>query len=199
MTDTHPPPANAAPPSSTDEPGDAARVRARMIERVVSPAVEALGYELVHLEWSQAGRRRRLQVFVDQDSGVGLQDCASLSPVVSNALDAAEAADEGGPLARMLSGAYVLEVSSPGLERPLSRRSQFERFAGRRVTIRTWAPLMAGERQRNFHGRIEATVADPAHPDDDTMGTIELRPDDGGEVHHIPVPQIRRANLVYEG
>lgn len=183
------------------------RARTELLESVVEPVLEAMGYELVHLEWGQSGRTRKLQVYVDHPSregGVGLDDCARLSPILSNALDAAETTDStegsyGGALSSLLDGAYVLEVSSPGLERPLSRRSHFDRYVGQRIKLRVFSPLAPGDTQRNFHGRIEATEPDPQTPDDDRAGTVILRDPDDGREHRIPLHRVRRAHLVYEG
>ncbi len=99
----------------------------------------------------------------------------------------------------MLAGSYVLEVSSPGLERPLSRRSHYARFVGRLIKLRVFSPLAPGDTQRNFHGRIEATLPDPDQPDDDRTGTVCLRDPDGGAEYRIPIHRVRRAHLVYEG
>lgn len=188
-------------------PGTVERARVQLLESVVEPVLDAMGYELVHLEWSQSGKSRKLQVFVDNPSregGVGLDDCARLSPILSNALDAAETNDgtqgvHGGALAALLDGPYVLEVSSPGLERPLSRRSHYARFVGQRIKLRVFSPLAPGDSQRNFHGRIVAAEPDPQHPDDDRAGTVTLRDPDGGREHRIPLHRVRRAHLVYEG
>lgn len=187
--------------------GEAWRERAARLEAIVEPVVEALGYELVHLEWSGSGRRHKLQVFVDHPDGIDLDDCARLSPVVSNALDAAEAAEPEGPVARMLAGTYDLELSSPGLDRPLSRPAHYERFVGRKVRIRTFGPLTGGEAapategagaQKNFNGRIAGIEPDPERPGDDREGIVELVDEDGGIRHRIPLALIRRAHLVYE-
>ncbi|MCH9687553.1 MAG: ribosome maturation factor RimP [Deltaproteobacteria bacterium] len=186
-------------------PGTVEHARRDVLESVLEPVLKAMGYELVHLEWGQSGRQSKLQVFVDKsDGGIGLEDCARLSPVLGNALDAAEVLDaqdgaHGGALVRLLQGAYVLEVSSPGLERPLSRRSHFARFIGRSCKLRVFSPLTPGDSQRNFHGRIEAIDLDPDQPDDDRSGTVSLRDPDDGTVHHIPLSRVRRAHLVYEG
>jgi ribosome maturation factor RimP len=186
-------------PSPTGAPrGVGQRMRAQVLADAIEPVIEAMGYELVHLDWSSSGARHKLQVFVDGPDGIGLDDCTRLSPIISNALDAGEAADPAGPLARLLGGAYVLEVSSPGLDRPLSKRSQFERFAGQRARIRTFEPLHSGSDQRTFHGRIGTVEADPADPDDDRMGTVVLTDQDSGTPVRISLSLIRRAHLVYE-
>lgn len=204
-------PANDETPGA---PGTVERARGLMLEAVVEPVLVTLGYELVHLEWTAAGRQRKLQVFVDKPDGIDLEDCARLSPILGNALDAAEVADQagardrdrddatagfGGEIARLLQAPYVLEVSSPGLERPLSRRSHFARFIGRQCRLRVYSPLDPGAAQRNFNGRIEAVEPDPQRPDDDRSGTVTLRDPDGGQEHRIPIERVRRARLVYEG
>ncbi len=185
-------------------PGTVERSRRFVLESVLEPVLDAMGYELVHLEWGQSGRRRTLAVFVDKAEGIGLNDCARLSPILGNALDAAEVLDaqertHGGALVSLLEGAYVLEVSSPGLERPLSRRSHFDRYLGRNCKLRVFSPLALGDSQRNFHGRIEAVTPDPDQPQDDRSGTVSLRDPDDGCVHQIPLSRVRRAHLVYEG
>jgi ribosome maturation factor RimP len=199
----------STPQAPTGVPGAVEHARGLMLEAVIEPVLATLGYELVHLEWSATGRQRKLQVFVDREGGIDLDDCARLSPILGNALDAAEAADtpasagpagptHDGELARLLASAYVLEVSSPGLERPLSRRSHYARFLGRLCRVRVFSPLEPGASQRNFHGRIEAVTPDPQAPHDDRSGTVTLRDPDGGLEHHIPIDRVRRARLVYE-
>lgn len=200
---------------TTGAPGTVEHARGLMLEAVIEPVLVTLGYELVHLEWTAAGRQRKLQVFVDKPDGIDLDDCARLSPILGNALDAAEVADHasgrqasegdddavgfGGELARLLQAPYVLEVSSPGLERPLSRRSHYARFVGRQCRLRVFSPLAPGDVQRNFNGRIEAVEPDPQKPNDDRSGTVTLRDPDGGQEHRIPIDRVRRARLVYEG
>lgn len=203
----------------TGIPGTVERARGLLLESVIEPVLATLGYELVHLEWTATGRTRKLQIFVDHPDGISLDDCARLSPIIGNALDASEVADQaatgsevadqaatgseatgyGGELARLLAAPYVLEVSSPGLERPLSRRSHFARFIGRLCRLRVFSPLASDDAQRNFHGRIEAVMPDPDKPHDDRSGTVTLRDPDGGQEHRIPIDRVRRARLVYEG
>lgn len=177
-----------------------ARDAARVLEAVVGPVVTTMGYELVHLEWAITARPRVLRLYLDRPadfgSGMTLDDCAKLSPILGNALDAAEHADGADALRVVLESPYVLEVSSPGIERPLSRRSQIDRNIGARATIRTHAPVGAGSPQKTFHGRLVASAPDPGSTDD-REGRVSLQ-DDEGVVHEIPLSLIRRANLVYE-
>lgn len=170
----------------------------RLVEAVVEPVVVTMGFTLCHLEWAGSSGKRILRVFLDHERGVTLDDCAKLNRILGSALDAAEAVPEAVDLGKVLGGPYILEVSSPGIERPLSRRSQFDRFLGQRVTVRTHGALVEGSKQRTFHGQIAATEPDPARPDDDRDGFV-LVDGDGGDKHRFSLAQIRRANLVYEG
>jgi ribosome maturation factor RimP len=104
---------------------DAARTRLRA---VVVPVVEAAGYDLEELTLTRAGRRFVVRVMVDADGGINLDAVAVVSRGVSNALDAAEEA--GGEL---LSGEYQLEVSSPGVDRPLTLPRHWRRNVARLV------------------------------------------------------------------
>lgn len=168
------------------------------IASVLESLLASLGYELVANEWIASGSRGRvLRVYVDRADGFSLDDCARLSPVIGNALDAAEA---DTPSCRaVLAAPYVLEVSSPGLDRPLARRSHFERFLGRRAKVQLTRALDATSNQRTYHGVIRAVRADPASPDDDRAGVVDLEPLDGGEITSLRLADFRRANLVYEG
>jgi ribosome maturation factor RimP len=105
---------------------DAARTRLRA---VVVPVVEAAGYDLEELTLTRAGRRFVVRVMVDADGGINLDAVAVVSRAVSDALDAAE--DNGGEL---LSGEYQLEVSSPGVDRPLTLPRHWRRNTARLIT-----------------------------------------------------------------
>ena len=172
---------------------------ARLVEEVIAPVTAAVGYETILVEWFGAGRARGLRIFIDHPKGVTLGDCTRLSPIIDNALAAAEASPQGHPVAPLLAQPYTLEVSSPGIERPLTKRHHFERFREHRVKIRTLAPLAPESTQRTFHGIIDHTEPDPRHPTDEREGTVYLQPLEGGSVIAIDLTKIRRANLVYEG
>ena len=102
--------------------------RARLIQLLV-PAVEATGHDLEDVTVSPAGKRRVVRVVIDKDGGSTLDDVAAVSRAVSDLLDAAEAAEPD-----LLGGAYVLEVSSPGVDRPLTLGRHWRRNVGRLVT-----------------------------------------------------------------
>ena len=122
---------------------------ARLTE-LVRPAVTAAGYDLEDLAVSAAGRRSVVRVVVDQDGGVTLDDVADISRALGDALDAADLAEPG-----LLGPSYVLEVSSPGVDRPLTAPRHWRRSVGRLVTV----TLMGGAEAT---GRVlsadEATV-----------------------------------------
>jgi len=101
-----------------------------MIVRTLAPAVSELGLELYDVQVSGTGRARILRVMVDRDGGVDLEAIADATQAVSPLLDAP-------PLDAVISGPYALEVSSPGLERPLRTPAHFARAAGETITVKT--------------------------------------------------------------
>ncbi|GAB1642465.1 ribosome maturation factor RimP [Krasilnikovia sp. MM14-A1259] len=105
----------------------AARVRVRS---VIEPVVTAAGYDLEDVSVSRAGRRHVLRVLVDADGGIALDDVAVVSRAISTALDAADEAE-----GELLAGEYQLEVSSPGVDRPLIAPRHWRRNVGRLVTV----------------------------------------------------------------
>ena len=105
---------------------------------LIEPAVTALGYELVGVEFIH-GKPGLLRVYIDQEGGIGVDDCQQASHQISGILDVEDP----------IRGQYSLEVSSPGLDRPLFRAEDFERFAGREVKLRLLAPV---DGRRKFTG-----------------------------------------------
>jgi ribosome maturation factor RimP len=115
--------------------GDPALLRGRL-SAVVAPVVRLAGYDLEDLSVTRVGRRHLLRIVVDADGGVSLDAVAEMSRQVSEALDAAEAAD-----GELIVGEYQLEVSSPGVDRPLTAPRHWRRNVGRLVRVK------AGDRQ----------------------------------------------------
>jgi len=150
---------------------DEAAAHIRMLANEIA---EFSGMELVHLEMRRESGGLILRLFIDKEGGITLDDCAHVSRQLSARLDAEDPID----------GRYTLEVSSPGLDRPLSRERDFERFAGQRVRVTTESPI---DGQRNFIGRLEGLVA----------GAVHLVLEDGREVR-IPRNRISRACLQEE-
>ena len=157
------------------------------IDRELEARVEELGFELVELERAGSKSRPILRLRIDRpDSapghGVTVDDCAR----VSRALEAY--LDEGG----VAGERYTLEVSSPGVERPLLRARDFRRFAGQRVALKGYAPL-AG-RQKRLEGELLGLEAEAT--DEESGGSIRIRLDDGEEAE-IPRGEVARAHLVF--
>jgi len=191
----------SAPPEDSvlhggDEGHDAA---VGLLEAAVEPVARAMGYEVLLIELAGGRGGRIVRVFLDHASGVSLDACIRMSRIFSNALDAAEADPATPALTALLATPYTLEVSSPGLDRPLMRLSHFARCVGGRAVIKTRHAIPGGSPdQRTFHGRIVGTAVDPGHADDDRRGSVALRALDGDTIQDIQLTDIRRANLVYE-
>lgn len=117
------------------------------IGKAIAPAVEALGLELWGIESLRHGRRVTLRVFIDCMSGVTIDDCERVSRQVSAILDVEDP----------IRGEYTLEVSSPGIDRPLFTLPQFERYIGAEANVRLRVPL---DGRRKFRGVIERVMAD---------------------------------------
>jgi ribosome maturation factor RimP len=154
------------------------------LESEIERRVGEMGFEMVELE--RAGDRRRpiLRLSIDKpDSvpgkpGVSLDDCATVSRALEPWLDSLDD----------LPDTYVLEVSSPGVERPLVRRRDWERFAGQPVALRGKGVLAGRAR------RLEGTLLGLKQADGGDAAALRL--EDGAEVE-IPLAQVDRANLVY--
>ena len=134
-----------------------------------------LGYEIVDLDLTREGLKRILRVFIDHPEGIGVEDCTDFSQRFSALLD------EEDPIPT----SYLLEVSSPGIERPLTKPEHFQRFAGEGVELKLYSPYSG---RRKFKGRI-AGWSDA----EDGAVLIEVN----GEEIQIPWPLIAKARLLY--
>lgn len=114
---------------------------AAKLTALLQPLVEDLGYEFVGLDYSSNPKNPVLVVYIDKPEGIAVEDCECTSREIAALLDVQDP----------IPGHYVLEVSSPGLDRPLFTPAQFEKFAGEIAQISMFAPL-AG--RRKFKGRI---------------------------------------------
>lgn len=113
----------------------------KQLHAMLVSAVEALDYELVGLEFVRAGQHSTLRIFIDHANGITVEDCAEVSRQVSAVLDVEDP----------ITVAYNLEVSSPGLERPLFTSEHYQRFMGHEVNI---VLKMAMQNQRKWKGEI---------------------------------------------
>jgi len=141
---------------------------------LLASAVEALGLELVGVEYLGQGAHSVLRVYIDSEQGITLDDCSRASHQISGVLEVEDP----------IRGKYNLEVSSPGLDRPLFSLAHFERFAGRGVKLRLRRPVKG---QRKFKGIIDA-VED---------GHIQIVLDDS-QLLDLEIDEIEKANLIPE-
>jgi len=140
------------------------------LENVVQPVVAGMGYELVDVQASNGGRLLRL--FIDKPGGVGLEDCAAVSRQLSRVFEV-----EGIDYER-------LEVSSPGLDRPLRKGADFARFTGQKAEVRMRTPDATG--RRRFVGVLRGAEA----------GRVSLELD--GQTVALELSDVERARLVPE-
>lgn len=111
------------------------------LNNLLKPLVEGLGYEFVGLEYASAPKQSLLRIYIDSTEGVGLSDCEFVSREVASLMDVED------PIA----GHYTLEVSSPGVARPLFTIEQFAQFSGEEAKLTAFAPI---DGRRKFRGRI---------------------------------------------
>ncbi len=141
------------PTASAGPPPDAARSQLRTL---LAPVVGTAGYDLEDIVVSPAGRRTLVRVIVDADGGVDLDGIASVSRAVAEALDAA--APDGAEFA----GPYVLEVTSPGVDRPLTEPRHWRRARGRLVTVRVDGAAVTGRVLGTDDGGVSLEIGDSA-------------------------------------
>ena len=141
------------------------------IDKIADKAARENGVEFVHSEVVGNRRNRTVRIYIDKPEGVSIEDCSNVSRSVETVIDAED----------FIPSAYVLEVSSPGLERPLFTLDDFERFAGKKAKLKT-ADAING--QANFNGRIAAVEGAEIVFDDKTNGTVR-----------IPFEKVEKANL----
>ena len=163
------------------------------VRAIAEPLAAAEGLEVVDLELAGVGSHTTLRLFIDRlvpavpsadqlpvdglpRVGVTLDDCANVSRSVSAALDVED------PIA----GTYELEVSSPGLDRPLRTPAHFERFMGSKIRVKTYGPLSSADARKTFVGKLVA------YQD----GKVSVDVD--GTVFQIPHDQIAKANVEYD-
>jgi ribosome maturation factor RimP len=141
------------------------------LQLLLEPVVQAQGCELWALDYRSQGRRDLLRLFIDSEAGVTLEDCEKVSRQVSSVLDVEDPITSG----------YILEVSSPGLDRPLYTPAHFQRFAGQQVKIRLCEPFQG---RRNIVGLLVGMEGDDVIV---RCGENDLL---------LPVDSIDKANLV---
>lgn len=145
--------------------------RLEQLRAMLTPVIEALGYECWGLEFLPQGRHSLLRVYIDRAEGILLEDCEAVSRQVSAVLDVED------PIPMK----YTLEVSSPGMDRPLFTLAQFVTNAGQEVRVRLRSPF---EGRRNFQGVLIGVEGQD----------VVVRVDD--HEYLLPIEQIDKANVV---
>jgi ribosome maturation factor RimP len=146
-------------------------------ERIREMAAEAAanqGVELVHVEDKGTGKSRTLRVFIDKPEGVSIEDCAAVSRQFGDLLDSED----------LIHTEYILEVSSPGIERGLYSLKDFEKFAGNPAKVKTHSPVNG---QKNFRGRILKVEGGEIFFEDVTNGAVSF-----------PYSAVAKANLEFD-
>jgi len=149
-----------------------AGVEAR-IKDIIRDQIEEDGYELLHVEMRSEGGAPILRIYIDSPGGITIDDCAETSRKIAVLLDVEDP----------VKGKYTLEVSSPGIERPLFTEKDYVKFQGREIKLTTKNRI---EDRRKFKGHIESFE----------NGVLNLRCE--GRLIAIDYDEIRKANLVYD-
>jgi len=157
------------------------------VRGIANRVAASSGLEVVEIELHGGGKSRMLRVFIDKPAGVTHEDCAHFSRDFGTILDVEDA---------MPGGTYVLEVSSPGLDRKLARAADFERFAGSLVRVMTREPISGN---RHFEGRLESFRDGRLTLDLSEARKKKNRPAEGAaQKLEIELANVEKANLVPE-
>lgn len=138
---------------------------------MLRPAVEALAFELVGVEFVRAGKHSILRVYIDSENGISVDNCADVSYQVSAVLDVEDP----------ISTEYNLEVSSPGMDRPLFTEAHYLKVVGETISVRLTVPM---DNRRNFKGQLVSCE------------NGNIRVDVDGQVFELPILNVDKGNLV---
>ena len=144
------------------------------LTELFEPVIRSMGYELVGIEFQGSTQHGTLRVYIDHENGIGVDDCVAISHQISAILDVEEPIQQ----------AYDLEVSSPGINRPLFKAQDYEQYSGHSAKIKMAVPLNG---RRNFKGVLQG-VKDSR--------SVQIMVDDEG--YDLPISDIEKANLIDE-
>ncbi len=150
------------------------------VKTLIAPIIESRQLELVDVEFKREGPNSYLRIFIDRTEGVTIDDCQSISHECELVLD----------VENIIQAQYILEVSSPGLDRLLKKREDYQRFQGRLVKLKTYRPL---DGQKKFLGYLQGITETDREP----PSIVTLTTKDGKE-YHIPYDMIGSARLEVE-
>lgn len=149
-----------------------------IVERLGNQVAANLNYELVDVEYRKEGPDWVLRCFIDKENGVGIEDCQRFSEALDKVLDEADP----------IPGRYLLEVSSPGIERPLKKEGDFIRFAGKMIEIKLNKAL---NNRKTYHGELIGLLGD------ESERKVVLKIDDLN-ILEIPRNEIAKAKLLID-
>lgn len=141
------------------------------IEKIATEGAKENGVEYLHAEIVGSKRNMTVRIYIDKPEGVTIEDCSNVSRSIEAVIDAED----------FIPSSYVLEVSSPGLDRPLFRIDDFEKYAGKKAKVKTSSPISG---QSNFNGRIIGVEGDEITFEDTANGEVR-----------IPFAAVAKANL----
>ena len=149
------------------------------VGKIVQPILDSKHLELVDIEYVRMGKDSVLRLFIDKDGGIALDDCAGVSHELSAILDVEE----------VITCDYTLEVSSPGLDRPLKKADDYLRYIGRLVKVRTYDQCLddSGNKRKTFLGTLDGL--------EDDVIRITLKE---GQTASIPLGRVAKAHLEFE-
>lgn len=151
------------------------RERRLKLSRALEEAIDKAGYDCLEIQLTHEGGRPILRIVIDSPGGIGVEDCEKVSRILNGMQEEIE------PFFR---GRYYMEVSSPGVERPLKRIEEYRRFQGKMAKVQLRESMNG---QKNFKGRIQGVEGESI-----SFLTCE------GKAVVFPFEAIRKANLVYE-
>lgn len=146
---------------------------AEIVAKIATPLAEGLGFELVDVEFVKEGSQMVLRIFIDIEGGITIDHCKEMSQALSDELDRIDPIEQN----------YHLEVSSPGIERPLKKEADFIRFIGEAATLKLFAPL---EGRKKYTGILCGLEDD-----------VILLEDENKNMVKIPRSQVAKANLAF--
>ena len=146
---------------------------AQSVIELVEPALLANGFELIDVEFKKEGKNWILRIYIEAESGVTLTDCQKVSGLVGDLVEVED----------FITPGYILEVSSPGLNRVLKKEKDFIRFSGKKISIRCHTPLNG---KKKFVGFLTKFKNQSIH--------LEME----GQLYLIPLNQVSKANLIIE-
>ena len=152
---------------------------AERARQLLEPVLARDGFDLVEVEWQREGGSWVLRLYVDKGAGIGIDDCQAVSRLVETILDVED----------FIEPTYSLEVSSPGVDRPMRKPEDFQRFAGQRAKVKAFGPIPSAPGlapRKQWSGTLRGF----------RDGAVEIEVD--GKLHRIPADRVAKANLEYD-